>query len=145
MVLGTFSRPYLQTQEPFRETATQPALERNPVRFAGLMDLYGVFPFGKNDVDGERLAGNVNSGAADMGPYRSLFDREPAGDAVSLRIGLRLRDVRQGPLAVRNRGRLRPDSTPPAWPPGYGRTKYQKWRQNPSPKNLPLAFRWDRV
>ena len=85
MVLGTFSRPYLQTQEPFRETATEAALARNPIRFAGLMDLYGAFPFGKNDVDGERLAANVNAGAADTAPYRSLFDRKPAGDAVSPR------------------------------------------------------------
>ena len=85
MVLGTFSRPYLQTQEPFRETATQAALERNPIRFTGLMDLYGAFPFGKNDVDVERLAANVNAGSADMAPYRSLFDREPAGDTVSRR------------------------------------------------------------
>ena len=49
------------------------------------MDLYGAFPFGKNDVDVERLAANVNAGSADMAPYRSLFDREPAGDTVSRR------------------------------------------------------------
>jgi hypothetical protein len=28
---------------------------------------------------------NVNNGAADLAPYRSLFDCEPAGDKVTLR------------------------------------------------------------
>lgn len=85
MILGTFSRPFMQTQEPFRDTVTQAALSRNPVRFAGLMDVYGGFPFGKEDADAQRMAANVNSSVLDFAEYRSLFDREPAGEAVSQR------------------------------------------------------------
>ncbi len=85
MILGTFSRGYLQTQEPFRQTVPAEALARNPIRFAGLMDVYGAFPFGKNDVDARRLSANVNSGAIDAAPYRSLFDKTPAADQVSPR------------------------------------------------------------
>ncbi|MEM7017748.1 MAG: phytanoyl-CoA dioxygenase family protein [Pseudomonadota bacterium] len=85
MILGTFSRPFMQTQEPFRQTVTEAALARNPIRFAGLMDVYGSFPFGKEDVDAERLSANVNNAMLDLAPYRSLFDREPAGEQVSLR------------------------------------------------------------
>ena len=85
MILGTFSRGYLQTQEPFRETVSTESLSRNPLRFAGLMDVYGAFPFGKDDVDARRLAANINSSAIDTAPYYSLFDREPAGDLVSRR------------------------------------------------------------
>ena len=44
-----YIRRRFQPLEPFRETVTQEALDRNPVRFAGLMDVYGPFPFGKND------------------------------------------------------------------------------------------------
>lgn len=85
MILGTFSRPFMQTQEPLRTTVTQEALARNPIRFAGLMDVYGYFPFGKEDGDAERAAANVNNDITDLVEYRSLFDREPAGDGVSLR------------------------------------------------------------
>ncbi len=85
MILGTFNRPFMQTQEPFRQTVTDAALRRNPIRFAGLMDAYGAFPFGKDDIDAERLAVNVNSGMTETTKYRSLFDTEPAGDAVSRR------------------------------------------------------------
>ncbi len=85
MILGTFSRPYMQTQEPFRDTVTDAALARNPVRFAGLMDVYGAFPFGKEDADARRLTANVNNSVLEIAEYRSLFDREPAGDSVSIR------------------------------------------------------------
>ncbi len=85
MILGTFSRGYLQTQEPFRDTVSAEALSRNPLRFAGLMDVYGAFPFGKDDVDARRLSENINSSAIDTAPYYSLFDCEPAGDKVSRR------------------------------------------------------------
>ena len=44
------------------------------------MDVYGAFPFGKQDLDGEHLRKR-----AEMGGYHSLFDREPAGGKVSLR------------------------------------------------------------
>jgi ectoine hydroxylase-related dioxygenase (phytanoyl-CoA dioxygenase family) len=87
MILGTYQRPYLQTQGPYRQTVTQEALARNPQRFAGLMDVYGAFPFGKQDFDTSRMreAAAVSSGATDASPYHSLFDREPAGDKVSVR------------------------------------------------------------
>lgn len=87
MVLGTFHRPFMQTQGPYRQVVTREALERNPLRFAGLMDVYGGFPFGKQDFDMNRgREGNaVSNGVLDASPYLSLFDREPAGDRVSLR------------------------------------------------------------
>ena len=87
MVLGTFHRPFMQTQGPYRHVVTQEALERNPLRFAGLMDVYGAFPFGKQDFDMERgrEGSAVSNGVLDASPYLSLFDREPAGDRVSLR------------------------------------------------------------
>ena len=80
MVLGTYQRSIFQTQGPYRQVVTQEALARNPVRFAGLMDVYGAFPFGKQDLDGEHLRKR-----AEMGGYHSLFDREAAGGKVSLR------------------------------------------------------------
>jgi hypothetical protein len=87
MILGTYQRPFMQTQGPYRQTVTQEALARNPLRFAGLMDVYGHFPFGKQDIDVRRSseAGRVHSGLIDMSPYHSLFDQEPAGGKVSLR------------------------------------------------------------
>ncbi|XOV86367.1 MAG: phytanoyl-CoA dioxygenase family protein [Pseudomonadota bacterium] len=87
MILGTYSRPFMQTQGPYRQTVTAEALARNPLRFAGLMDVYGAFPFGEQDVDGDRMreGAKVSSGALDMSPYHSLFDREPAGSKVSVR------------------------------------------------------------
>ena len=85
MILSTFNRPFMQTQEPFRTTVTEAALKRNPIRFAGLMDTYGVFPFGKEDRDNRRLAANINNPMSQKAVYRSLFDTEPAGDQVSLR------------------------------------------------------------
>ncbi|MDE0350980.1 MAG: phytanoyl-CoA dioxygenase family protein [Gammaproteobacteria bacterium] len=87
MVLGTFHRPFMQTQGPYRQVVTQEALARNPLRFAGLMDVYGAFPFGKQDFDMDRgREGNaVSNGVLDASPYLSLFDTEPAGDRVSLR------------------------------------------------------------
>ena len=88
MVLGHYCRPYMQTQGPYRQTVTAEALARNPLRFAGLMDVYGAYPFGEQDVDMSRIgqeAATVDSGMTDAAPYHSLFDREPAGDKVSLR------------------------------------------------------------
>ena len=82
-----YMRPRFQPQEPYREMVTQEILDRNPIRFAGLMDVYGPFPFGKNGRHSQR---------ADMGPpgtgiassaekYCSLLDTEPAIGRVSLR------------------------------------------------------------
>lgn len=87
MVLGTFSRPFMQTQGPYRQTVTQAALSRNPLRFAGLMDVYGPFPFGEQDADVARAreAEAVFSGVTNLSPYHSLFDTTPAGDRVSRR------------------------------------------------------------
>ena len=87
MILGTFHRPFMQTQGPYRQVVTGEALARNPLRFAGLMDVYGAFPFGKQDFDLDRAqeGGAVSSGVLDASPYLSLFDREPAGERVSLR------------------------------------------------------------
>lgn len=81
MMLGVFARPHLQTQEPYRQTCTQEALDRNPVRFASLMDQYGKFPFGRDGFDIDRDKHNP------AGPpsYCSLFDREPANGRVDLR------------------------------------------------------------
>lgn len=87
MVLGHYCRPYMQTQGPYRQTVTQEALARNPLRFAGLMDVYGAYPFGEQDFDTSRMgeAAAVFSGALEASPYHSLFDREPADDKVSRR------------------------------------------------------------
>ena len=41
-----YMRRRMQTEEAYRETVTQEALDRNPIRFAGLMDVYSLFPFG---------------------------------------------------------------------------------------------------
>ena len=87
MILGTFQRPFMQTQGPYRQTVSQEALDRNPLRFAGLMDVYGVFPFGQQDIDVQRYTEGeqVHSQYTDMSPYHSLFDKEPAAGKVSLR------------------------------------------------------------
>ena len=74
-IMAHYCRPYMQTQEPFRATVTNEALARNPKRFATLMDVYGPFPYGKNDMD--------LTWVYRASQYDSLFDREPAGEAVS--------------------------------------------------------------
>jgi ectoine hydroxylase-related dioxygenase (phytanoyl-CoA dioxygenase family) len=87
MILCEYARPRLQMQEPFRETVTQATLDRNPIRFSGLMDQYGLFPFGKNDRNRERAElGPPGTGlgiAAEQ--YCSLFDNEPAAGRTTLR------------------------------------------------------------
>lgn len=77
MVLGMYNRPHMQTQEAYRQTATNEALARNPLRFARLMNVYHGMPWGKTGVRHERMA------EAPQG-YLSLFDTEPAGDKVSV-------------------------------------------------------------
>jgi hypothetical protein len=82
-----YMRPRFQPQEPYRETVTQQALDRNPVRFAGLMDVYGPFPFGKNDRSGE-LAKSAPPGTGhgqSAENYCSLFDTTPAGGSTQRR------------------------------------------------------------
>jgi ectoine hydroxylase-related dioxygenase (phytanoyl-CoA dioxygenase family) len=82
-----YMKKRLQPEEAFRDTVTQEALDRNPVRFAGLMDVYSLFPFGKTDWDLDR------QGAAPAGSkpgrtkanYASLFDTEPAAGRTTLR------------------------------------------------------------
>ncbi len=87
MILCEYARPRIQMQEPFRETVTQEILDRNPIRFSGLMDVYGMFPFGKNDRDSERVhLGPPGTGSSPGGEkYCSLFDSEPAAGRTSLR------------------------------------------------------------
>ncbi len=82
-----YMRRRLQPEEAYRETVTQEALDRNPVRFAGLMDVYSLFPFGKNDWDLDRQASaEVGSkGGQSINQYRSLFDTEPANGRTTLR------------------------------------------------------------
>ena len=80
MMLGTYCRAHMQTQEPFRATVTQEALDRNPLRFGRLMDVQGGFPFGKSPPrprTGENAPAPPN--------YLSLLDDEPAAGQVSLR------------------------------------------------------------
>jgi ectoine hydroxylase-related dioxygenase (phytanoyl-CoA dioxygenase family) len=82
-----YMRKRHQPEEAFRDTVTQEALDRNPVRFAGLMDVYSLFPFGKTDWDLDRQgeappgvrAGRLSSN------YSSLFDKEPANGRTTLR------------------------------------------------------------
>ena len=82
-----YMRRRRQTEEPYRETVTQEALDRNPIRFAGLMDVYSLFPFGKSDWDIERLAAAAPGAKGGQGidQYRSLFDTEPAAGRTTLR------------------------------------------------------------
>ena len=82
-----YMRRRRQPEEAYRETVTQEALDRNPVRFAGLMDVYSLFPFGKNDWDLARV-GKAEPGAKSgqtIEQYRSLFDTEPAAGRTTLR------------------------------------------------------------
>lgn len=76
-----------QTEEAYRETVTQEALDRNPVRFAGLMDVYSLFPFGKSDWDMDRLnrAARGAAGRQKLEHYCSLFDTEPANGRTTIR------------------------------------------------------------
>lgn len=87
MVLCEYARPRLQMQEPFRQTVTQEILDRNPVRFSGLMDVYGLFPFGKSDRQRERVElGPPGTGTGlSAQQYCSLFDTEPAAGRTTLR------------------------------------------------------------
>ena len=55
MMLGTYCRSHMQTQEPFRQTVTQEALDRNPVRFGRLMDVAGGFPSASRRRDRRNL------------------------------------------------------------------------------------------
>ena len=74
-----YMRPRYQAQEPYRETVTQEALDRNSVRFAGLMDVYGPFPFGVNGRDSKREmsgppgTGHGRSPITRDGPVRALL------------------------------------------------------------------------
>ena len=82
-----YMRRRRQTEEAYRDTVTQEALDRNPIRFAGLMDVYSLFPFGKSDWDMDRVAGAERgaAGGQQIENYRSLFDMEPAGGKTSPR------------------------------------------------------------
>ena len=82
-----YMRRRRQPEEAYRETVTQEALDRNPVRFAGLMDIYSLFPFGASDWDIQRVSAaeaGTKSGQT-IENYRSLFDTEPANGKTTLR------------------------------------------------------------
>jgi len=93
MMLGTYCRPHMQTQEPFRQTVTQEALDRNPVRFGRLMDVAGGFPFGKSpprpparrSSGGNAKSSQRREHSGHAAGYLSLFDSEPAAGRVKLR------------------------------------------------------------
>lgn len=76
MILGMYNRPHMQTQEAYRQTVTDDALARNPVRFARLMNVYNTMPWGKTP--------DYTKAAKGPQGYCSLFDCEPAGDALQL-------------------------------------------------------------
>tara|TARA_B100000953_G_C18021634_1_gene420723 strand:- start:1175 stop:2212 length:1038 start_codon:yes stop_codon:yes gene_type:complete len=84
-----YMRPRYQPQEPYRDTVTQEILDRNPVRFAGLMDVYGPFPFGKSDRNEDartvEAPPGTGHGRGTIESYCSLFDMEPAAGRTSLR------------------------------------------------------------
>jgi len=84
MLLATFCRTHMQTQEPFRSTVTQEALDRNPIRFAQLMDIRGAFPFGKSPhLNAPRKDPSIAS--RKIPAYLSLFDEEPSNGLMQLR------------------------------------------------------------
>ena len=85
MMLGTYCRSHMQTQEPFRQTVTQEALDRNPVRFGRLMDIAGAFPFGKSPPRPPKPTDKAPRQAQSPTGYISLFDEEPAAGAIKLR------------------------------------------------------------
>ena len=74
MMLGMYNRPHMATQEGFRETVTDAALARNPIRFARLMNVYQPMPMGTSGPDLERL------GAAPRG-YDTCSTRSPPATA----------------------------------------------------------------
>lgn len=82
-----YMRRRRQTEEAYRDTVTQEALDRNPVRFAGLMDVYSLFPFGKSDwdIDRQSAAPVGSKGGQSINDYCSLFDTEPANGKTTLR------------------------------------------------------------
>ena len=82
-----YMRRRLQPEEAYRDTVTQEALDRNPIRFTGLMDVYSLFPFGKNDwdIDRQMSVGPGAKGGQAITDYCSLFDTEPANGRTKLR------------------------------------------------------------
>lgn len=71
-ILMHFCRAHLQTQADFRSTVPESVLARNPGRFAQLMNRYGPFPFGKEDIDDGKRQGARQR--------HSLFDAHPLWD-----------------------------------------------------------------
>lgn len=80
MMLATFCRPHMQSQEPFRNTVPQKALDRNPIRFGQPMDVAGAFPFGKSPPRPD-----LSKKREPIPAYLSLFDNEPAQGAMTQR------------------------------------------------------------
>ena len=110
-----YMRRRQQPEEAYRETVTQEALDRNPIRFAGLMDVYSLFPFGKNDWDLERLSNAENGakGGQSINQYRSLFDMEPAKGKTTVRPRYEYMDHDGLMTSERNRLRAEKQKTEP--------------------------------
>lgn len=71
-----FTRHNMQAHEAYRDSCTQSALDRNPRRFALLMDQFGTYPWREEDEDYAR--------GAERDQYVSLFDREPTRGSIRL-------------------------------------------------------------
>mgnify|MGYP001186638210 FL=1 len=76
MVLALFNRPHMQTQEDYKNSVSLEALERNPKRFARLMNVYNPMPWGKS-------ADYAKAAMAPQG-YLSLKDDKPWGKEAQL-------------------------------------------------------------
>ena len=76
MVLALFNRPHMQTQEDYKNSVSLDALQRNPRRFAKLMNVYNYMPWGKS----------TDYSKAAMAPqgYLSLKDDKAWGDDAKL-------------------------------------------------------------
>ena len=83
MLLATYCRPHMQTQEPFRSTVTQESIDRNPIRFAQLMDVFGGFPFGKSPHLNAAGRPSFKSQERNRG-YISLFDSDLIAGSLQL-------------------------------------------------------------
>lgn len=68
-LLYHYCRGFLQTQSSFRDRVRQEILDRNPPRFAQLLNVHGILPFGPEGVDRVKLRKAQQ--------WHSLFDCHP--------------------------------------------------------------------
>ena len=92
-MLGMYNRPHMATQEGFRDTVTDEALARNPMRFTRLMKVYHAMPMGTSGAGLERVGG----AAGLRQPVRYGACRRPRAPRGG-----------KGPPGVRRRRRQRP-------------------------------------